>query len=174
MKKLHTLPCFFFLQYIIQTRLPTPKTGRLLKPFLISVCMTWSLVCSLTRITDRRHHWWDVLAGMVLGCIGVAYTVRLIDSKVKRMFDSTRISSSTTTLLDVKNKDATSVIIWEIILWIGNYVKFLFFIGVIVIEFLWKCFYISLLVMTRRKSSVFLINWVILSVLTRYFGTVGR
>lgn len=102
---------FFFFQYVIQTRLPTPKTGRLLKPFLISVCLTWCLVCSFSRITDRRHHWWDVLAGIVLGILGVIYTIRLIDGKVKRIFDSTQISSSTTTLLDVKNKDATSVII---------------------------------------------------------------
>ncbi|XP_018574186.1 uncharacterized protein T28D9.3-like isoform X3 [Anoplophora glabripennis] len=100
-----------FSSYIVQTRLPTVKTGRLLKPFLISVCLTWSVVCSLSRITDRRHHWWDVLAGMTLGALGALYTLKLIHKKLNGIEKSPRISTSTTTLLDVKNKDATSVII---------------------------------------------------------------
>lgn len=100
-----------FSAYIVQTRLPTAKTGRLLKPFLISVCLTWSVVCSLTRITDRRHHWWDVLAGMTLGALGALYTLKLIHKKINGIEKPSRISTSTTTLLDVKNKDATSVII---------------------------------------------------------------
>ncbi|KAJ8942706.1 hypothetical protein NQ318_023438 [Aromia moschata] len=100
-----------FSAYIIQTRLPTNRTGVLMKPFLILVCLTWSLVCSLTRITDRRHHWWDVLAGMLLGAAGVYYTLKLLHRKYDDVDTPPRMSTSTTTLLDVKNKDATSVII---------------------------------------------------------------
>ncbi|KAJ8976859.1 hypothetical protein NQ317_014254 [Molorchus minor] len=100
-----------FSAYIIQTRLPTAKTGKLLKPFLILVCLIWGLVCSLTRITDRRHHWWDVLAGATIGAIGAVYTLRLIHKKIGDIEPHPQISTSTTTLLDIKNKDATSVII---------------------------------------------------------------
>ncbi|XP_074036966.1 phospholipid phosphatase 1 isoform X3 [Leptinotarsa decemlineata] len=100
-----------FSAYIIQTRLPTSETGRLLKPFLIAVCLTWSLICSLTRISDRRHHWWDVLAGTMLGVVGAVYTITLVHRKMNTSHIITKDCSSTTTLLDVKNKEATSVII---------------------------------------------------------------
>ncbi|CAH1164424.1 unnamed protein product [Phaedon cochleariae] len=101
-----------FSAYVIQTRLPSVRTGRLLKPFLISLCLTWSLLCSLTRITDRRHHWWDVLAGTTLGVLGALYTIQMVHKKMHGSSSmANKVCSSTTTLVDVKNKDATSVII---------------------------------------------------------------
>lgn len=39
----------------------------LLVPFLQLIWVCFGFYCSLTRITDRRHHWWDVVAGAVLG-----------------------------------------------------------------------------------------------------------
>ncbi|CAH0551779.1 unnamed protein product [Brassicogethes aeneus] len=103
-----------FSAYIIQSRLPTEKTGRLLKPLLVAVCVTWGLICSLSRIVDHRHHWWDVLTGSLLGIAGAIYTLHFMNSKLYRTRNAqavNKISTSTTTLLDVKNKDATSVII---------------------------------------------------------------
>ena len=44
----------------------------LMKPFLQLLWACYALFCSLTRITDRRHHWWDVLAGATLG-FGVGF-----------------------------------------------------------------------------------------------------
>jgi phosphatidate phosphatase len=35
----------------------------------------WAMVCSFTRITDHRHHWWDVLAGFMLGAIMAIFIV---------------------------------------------------------------------------------------------------
>ncbi|XP_060534666.1 phospholipid phosphatase 2-like isoform X3 [Cylas formicarius] len=96
--------------YIIQTRLPTVKTGRLFKPFSVSLLVIWSLVCSLTRISDKRHHWWDVAAGMLLGAMCVVYSVSIIHKKLLPT-SIPRVACSTTTLLDVKNKDARSEII---------------------------------------------------------------
>ncbi|XP_056632238.1 phospholipid phosphatase 1-like isoform X2 [Diorhabda sublineata] len=100
-----------FSAYVIQTRLSTIYTGRLLKPFLIAICFSWSFLCSMTRITDRRHHWWDVLAGSALGILGAFYTIKLVHKKIFGTDEITKVSTSTTTLLDIKNKDATSVII---------------------------------------------------------------
>ncbi|XP_049817300.1 phospholipid phosphatase 1 isoform X4 [Aethina tumida] len=101
-----------FAAYIVQSRIPTKKTGGLLKPLLVSLCLTWGIVCSLTRITDRRHHWWDVFAGALLGAMGAIYTVYYLNKKLYAEVEvQPKMSTSTTTLLDVKNKDATSVII---------------------------------------------------------------
>ena len=43
-----------------------------------SFYVCWALAASLTRITDQRHHWWDVLAGDILGiaCACLASKVR--------------------------------------------------------------------------------------------------
>ncbi|CAH1164421.1 unnamed protein product [Phaedon cochleariae] len=80
------------LSYIIQTTLTTVNTGSLMKPFLISVCLTWSLVCSLSRITDRRHHWWDVLAGTTIGILCSLVSMMIIRKKIlameKKVIDS--------------------------------------------------------------------------------------
>ncbi|XP_017776854.1 PREDICTED: uncharacterized protein T28D9.3-like isoform X2 [Nicrophorus vespilloides] len=104
-----------FLAAYIQVRLPTHTIGSLSKPFLIAVVFIWGPLCALTRITDRRHHWWDVLFGTIFGVVGALYSVVVLCSSFKNIgktnMKSTRPSQSTTTLLDIKNKDATSVII---------------------------------------------------------------
>lgn len=38
-------------------------------------CIFWALLCSLTRITDYRHHWWDVLFGSILGTTVASYFI---------------------------------------------------------------------------------------------------
>jgi len=47
----------------------------LLVPFLQLIWVCFGFYCSLTRITDRRHHWWDVLAGATLG-FAVAFVLK--------------------------------------------------------------------------------------------------
>ncbi|XP_054277664.1 phospholipid phosphatase homolog 1.2 homolog isoform X2 [Macrosteles quadrilineatus] len=64
---------FMFCAWYLQQRLV--GVSSLVVAWLQVMFLTWALVCSITRITDRRHHWWDALAGAVLGgCLGV-YTV---------------------------------------------------------------------------------------------------
>lgn len=76
----------------------------------MAVCLTWALVCSLTRITDKRHHWWDVAAGMLLGSLTALYSISIISKHIK-LGGIARVDTSTTTLLDIKNKGAKSEII---------------------------------------------------------------
>ncbi|XP_048523177.1 phospholipid phosphatase homolog 1.2 homolog isoform X4 [Dendroctonus ponderosae] len=99
-----------FCSYLIQVRLVTVLTGVIFKYFFISCLMTWSLVCSLTRITDKRHHWWDVAVGMLLGVLVAFYSISIIRKQLHRN-SIPRVATSTTTLIDVKNKDAKSEII---------------------------------------------------------------
>jgi membrane-associated phospholipid phosphatase len=48
----------------------------LVVPLLQILCLVYAAVCALTRVTDHRHHWWDVLVGAVMGLGAVLYTVR--------------------------------------------------------------------------------------------------
>ena len=49
----------------------------LVKPWLQCVAMLWGICCSVSRITDYRHFWWDVLAGGSLGVIFSMFTIRV-------------------------------------------------------------------------------------------------
>ncbi|KAJ3648836.1 hypothetical protein Zmor_020608 [Zophobas morio] len=103
-----------YCSYLVQIRIPTKTVGTLTKPFLIAVCLTWSLLCSLSRITDRRHHWWDVLAGAFLGICGALYTLSLLHSKERKQRTRNRVSRTSTTmttLSDIKPRDAPSNVI---------------------------------------------------------------
>ncbi|KAK9891114.1 hypothetical protein WA026_013433 [Henosepilachna vigintioctopunctata] len=98
-----------FCAYVVQSRLPSAVTGRLFKPFLIALCLSWGILCSLSRIADRRHHWWDVLSGTVLGILGVIFFTTIFHQKQKRkQMNISEKSLSSTMLLDVKARSAAS------------------------------------------------------------------
>ncbi|RZC40011.1 PAP2 domain containing protein, partial [Asbolus verrucosus] len=67
-----------YCSYIVHTRIPSKGSKFLAKSFLIGLCITWSLLCSVSRITDRRHHWWDVLGGAVIGICGAWYSLNFL------------------------------------------------------------------------------------------------
>ncbi|CAL7951294.1 unnamed protein product [Xylocopa violacea] len=54
-----------FIVWYLHSRLP--NWTFLLKPWLECMICLWAVICSLTRISDNRHHWWDVLVGLILG-----------------------------------------------------------------------------------------------------------
>ncbi|XP_050305429.1 phospholipid phosphatase 1-like isoform X2 [Anthonomus grandis grandis] len=72
-----------FTAFIVQSRLPIHRTGSAVKLLMIGICLTFGLTCSLTRITDRRHHWWDVLIGTIIAFVGAAYSISLTSEQVK-------------------------------------------------------------------------------------------
>merc|ERR1719510_1975448 len=59
----------------VQQRIGT-KYSYLWKHLLQMAFICFALLCSISRIIDRRHHWWDVLAGCVIGAIFACLTVR--------------------------------------------------------------------------------------------------
>ncbi|XP_075216269.1 phospholipid phosphatase 3-like isoform X2 [Lycorma delicatula] len=65
---------FTFMAWFLERRII--GVGRFIVAWLQVTVLIWAFTCSLTRITDHRHHWWDVLAGCVLGIIIGHYTVR--------------------------------------------------------------------------------------------------
>ncbi|KAF5280321.1 hypothetical protein FQR65_LT03130 [Abscondita terminalis] len=103
-----------FCAFYVQARLTSLHLRSVIKPFIIVCLLFWTVICSVTRITDYRHHWWDVVGGLVLGVACVLYTIITLSKPAQLSLESSkthRPSASTTTLLDIKNKDATSVII---------------------------------------------------------------
>lgn len=39
------------------------------------VGLSWAAYCSMSRISDYTHHWWDVLSGVLIGLATVYLTV---------------------------------------------------------------------------------------------------
>lgn len=69
------------------------KFTKMLKPCLQALFTFAAFFTSLSRVTDNKHHWSDVLAGAVIGiAIGAAagiYTTKLI--KVHRSKDDLQL-----------------------------------------------------------------------------------
>ena len=57
-----------FLQMYVQRRIGT-KYSNLWKHLLQMAFICFALICSISRIIDKRHHWWDVMAGMIIGIL---------------------------------------------------------------------------------------------------------
>ncbi|XP_050352666.1 phospholipid phosphatase 2-like isoform X2 [Nymphalis io] len=71
--------CGLFLAWYLQRRaFSWHNRTVLLVPLVQILCMIYAVVCPLTRITDHRHHWWDVLAGAIVGIFSVVYTVLVL------------------------------------------------------------------------------------------------
>ncbi|XP_014233305.1 phospholipid phosphatase 1-like isoform X2 [Trichogramma pretiosum] len=66
-----------FLIWYLQARIPERLVLILVKPWLQCLALLWGLGCSMSRITDNRHHWWDVLAGACLGLGFAVFVVRI-------------------------------------------------------------------------------------------------
>lgn len=76
----HSSLSFFeaiFIMWYLQCRCPRFRSQFLLLSMQL-LCLTWACFCSVSRITDHRHHWWDVLAGSLLGVIFASLTVSFL------------------------------------------------------------------------------------------------
>eukprot|EP00093_Oithona_nana_P013067 13067.XXX_630006_631277_1 [CDS] Oithona nana genome sequencing. len=67
--------CAVFVILYVQNRIGT-HFSSLWKHLLQMVFLVFALVCSISRIVDKRHHWWDVLAGMLIGAVFAFVTVK--------------------------------------------------------------------------------------------------
>lgn len=64
--------CFFICWYL-QKRLKSDSLFLL--PFIQTSLVCLSIFGSLSRVSDHRHHWWDVLVGMLMGLLTTYHTV---------------------------------------------------------------------------------------------------
>lgn len=49
-----------------------------------------AIFCSISRITDHRHHWWDVLSGALLGTLCAYLTILLLVHKYNKEDKNTK------------------------------------------------------------------------------------
>ncbi|XP_044739692.1 phospholipid phosphatase 1-like [Chrysoperla carnea] len=73
-----------FIIWYLQNRLifssNSSSSSWLLKPVIQLLCFTWMFITPLSRVTDFRHHWWDALAGTILGLLFTYYTVIVLSN----------------------------------------------------------------------------------------------
>ncbi|XP_065169179.1 phospholipid phosphatase homolog 1.2 homolog isoform X2 [Atheta coriaria] len=93
--------CAAYIYYRFKS--PSIDFGSLCKPFTMALVMLWGPACGLSRITDHRHHWWDVLSGSILGVITAVFTIYALANRF-RAGEKHRASLSSTKLCD-ENKD---------------------------------------------------------------------
>lgn len=63
-----------FMVWYLHYRCKDFKNQYLLKLLYLAI-VTVAVFCSVSRVVDRRHYWWDVLGGTFLGIFFTIYTV---------------------------------------------------------------------------------------------------
>lgn len=49
--------------------------SKYLLPTIQGLFLLYAMLCSISRITDNRHHWWDVMIGAKFGLLFGVLTV---------------------------------------------------------------------------------------------------
>ncbi|XP_003461834.2 phospholipid phosphatase 2 isoform X2 [Cavia porcellus] len=74
--------CMVFLALYVQARLRW-KWARLLRPTVQFFLVSFAFYVGYTRVADYRHHWSDVLVGLLQGALVAGFTVRYISDFFK-------------------------------------------------------------------------------------------
>ncbi|XP_036874065.2 phospholipid phosphatase 2 isoform X3 [Manis javanica] len=74
--------CMTFLALYVQARLCW-KWARLLRPTVQFFLVAFALYVGYTRVSDHKHHWSDVLVGLLQGALVAGLTVRYVSDFFK-------------------------------------------------------------------------------------------
>jgi phosphatidate phosphatase len=72
-----------FMIWYLQCRLPKIQS-LFIVPFIQVVLALIVSLCSVSRVTDNRHHWVDVIGGVILGTIFAIYTCHVLLNNFSR------------------------------------------------------------------------------------------
>jgi phosphatidate phosphatase len=70
--------------WYLQSRLPKIQS-LFIVPFLQVILTLIVCLCSVSRITDHRHHWVDVIGGFILGAVFAIYTCHVLTNNFNRL-----------------------------------------------------------------------------------------
>ncbi|KAL5106196.1 putative phosphatidate phosphatase [Taenia crassiceps] len=68
-------PAIFIAVYL-HYRMPDIGMGSVLQAFVQTAAVTAAFYVGMTRVSDNKHHWTDVLGGMIIGALVGIFTVR--------------------------------------------------------------------------------------------------
>ncbi|XP_051550220.1 phospholipid phosphatase 2-like [Myxocyprinus asiaticus] len=74
--------CMLFLAFYVQARL-NEKWARLLRPTIQFFLVAFAVYVGYTRVSDYKHHWSDVLVGLLQGALIAILTVRYVSDFFK-------------------------------------------------------------------------------------------
>ncbi|KAG8454792.1 hypothetical protein GDO86_001129 [Hymenochirus boettgeri] len=74
--------CMVFLSLYVHARL-CGKWARLLRPTIQFFLLSFALYVGYTRVSDYKHHWSDVLVGLLQGALVATLTVRYVSDFFK-------------------------------------------------------------------------------------------
>ncbi|KAK1805969.1 hypothetical protein P4O66_013013 [Electrophorus voltai] len=74
--------CMLFLALYVQARLRA-KWARLLRPTIQFFLVAFAVYVGYTRVSDYKHHWSDVLVGLVQGAVVAILTVHYVSDFFK-------------------------------------------------------------------------------------------
>lgn len=83
-----------FVIVYIQQRFSVRNNYRYLASILQLMWALWAFICCQSRIWDNKHHWWDVLAGALLGACGSYVTLNYFSNWFNRELPEKAIMSS--------------------------------------------------------------------------------
>ncbi|XP_062251477.1 phospholipid phosphatase 2b [Platichthys flesus] len=75
--------CMLFLALYVQARL-VAKWARLLRPTIQFFLVAFAVYVGYTRVSDYKHHWSDVLVGMLQGALIAVLNVRFVSDFFKK------------------------------------------------------------------------------------------
>ncbi|KAI2667951.1 Phospholipid phosphatase 2 [Labeo rohita] len=74
--------CMLFLALYVQARMAS-KWARLLRPTIQFFLVAFAIYVGYTRVSDYKHHWSDVVVGLLQGALVAVLTVRYISDFFK-------------------------------------------------------------------------------------------
>ncbi|NP_956247.2 phospholipid phosphatase 2b [Danio rerio] len=74
--------CMLFLAFYVQARL-NAKWARLLRPTIQFFLVAFAVYVGYTRVSDYKHHWSDVMVGLLQGALIAILTVRFVSNFFK-------------------------------------------------------------------------------------------
>ncbi|XP_056459904.1 phospholipid phosphatase 2b [Gadus chalcogrammus] len=75
--------CMLFLALYVQARLMV-KWARLLRPTIQFFLVAFAVYVGYTRVSDYKHHWSDVLVGLLQGALVAVLNVRFVSDFFKK------------------------------------------------------------------------------------------